>query len=111
MRGMRLLGFVCAAVVVLGGCAKREGSASPARTVEAPPPASSPLSKVQVGMSTREVENLLGAPTDENAYVTGKAFIPWHFGPDHTRRAYFYKGMGRVVFKQTGAFSGNYQVM
>src|SRR5947199_6839855 len=30
------------------------------------PPASSPLAKVEVGMTPREVENLLGPPTDEN---------------------------------------------
>ena len=31
------------------------------------------------------------------AYVTGKAFIPFYFAPDRARRAYFYRGLGRVV--------------
>src|SRR5437667_4648340 len=34
------------------------------------------IAKVEVGMTPREVENLLGPPTDETQYVTGKAFHP-----------------------------------
>jgi hypothetical protein len=56
-------------------------------------------------MSPREVEAILGPPNDENAYVTGKAFIPWYFGRDRWRRAYFYKGMGRVVFAGSGGWN------
>ena len=90
----------------LGACAHREPAPDrPTRVVGTPPPANSPLAKVQVGMSPREVENLIGPPTDENAYTTGKAFIPWYFGRDRWRRAYFYKGMGRVVFAGSGGFS------
>jgi hypothetical protein len=112
MRGVISVVGVSLLVAGLGACARSGGgAAAPARAPIAAPPANSKLAKVQEGMSTREVENLLGAPTDENAYVTGKAFIPWHFGPDHTRRAYYYKGLGRVVFKQAGAFSGDYRVM
>jgi hypothetical protein len=74
------------------------------------PPADSPLAKVQIGMSPREVENLLGPPTDENQYVTGKAFIPFYFGEDRWRRAYFYRGLGRVVFAGGGGFSMNASV-
>jgi len=110
-----LLAIVCVLALGIGACARKSGDgASPAKAAaatETPPPANSPLAKIQVGMSTREVENILGPPTDENAYVTGKAFIPYHFGPDHSRRAYFYKGLGRVVFRQSGAYSANYQVL
>jgi hypothetical protein len=100
--------------VGLTACAKREPepapvSAPPARTA-APPPAKSKLAKVQVGMSPREVENILGPPTDESAYVTGKAFIPFYYGKDRWRRAYFYKGVGRVVFAGSGGFSQNAHV-
>jgi hypothetical protein len=110
----RTIGSVLVVGLVLGAgaCARNEGEgARPAARTVVPPPAGSPLAKVQTGMSTREVENLIGPPGDEKTYITGKAFIPWHFGPDHSRRAYYYKGMGRVIFSQAGAFSGDYTVM
>jgi hypothetical protein len=91
-------------VVGVAACAKRAPEAAPEQKF-APPPASSPLAKVQVGMSAREVETILGPPQDENAYMTGKAFIPFFYGRDRWRRAYFYKGLGRVVFAGSGGFS------
>jgi len=94
----------------LGACARREPEPEPARAVTPPPPANSKLAKVKVGMTPREVENILGPPTDENAYVTGKAFIPFYYGEDRWRRAYFYKGVGRVVFAGSGGFSQNARV-
>jgi hypothetical protein len=90
--------------MALAACARRAPESAPPRAT-ALPPADSPLAKVQLGMSPREVENLLGPPNDENVYVTGKAFIPWYFGRDRWRRAYFYKGLGRVVFAGRGGFS------
>jgi hypothetical protein len=78
--------------------------------IATPPPAGSPLAKVQVGMSARDVEAILGPPSDENAYMTGKAFIPFFYGRDRWRRAYFYKGVGRVVFAGGGGFSQNARV-
>ena len=61
-------------------------------------------------MSERDVEDLLGRPTDQNAYVTGKAFVPFYFGPDAARVAYFYKGLGRVVFAAGGPYSRTLRV-
>jgi hypothetical protein len=94
----------------LGGCAKREpapatqhAANAPAATV--PVPASSPLSKIKVGMTEQEVREILGPPTGENEYVSGKAFIPFYYGPDRSRRGYFYKGMGRVVFSGGSGFN------
>ena len=95
----------------LGACARREPEpAPPPERAATPPPANSKLAKVQRGMSPREVENILGPPNDESAYVTGKAFIPFYYGADQWRRAYFYKGVGRVVFVGTGGFSQNAKV-
>lgn len=74
------------------------------------PPADSPLAKVKAGMRPREVEAILGPPDDENAYITGKAFIPYYYGRDRARQAYFYKGVGRVVFQGSGGFGQNYSV-
>ena len=92
----------------LGGCAHRapaESAAAKESAVSTPVPPDSPLAKVKVGMSEQEVREALGPPTQENEYVTGKAFIPWYFGPDRSRRAYFYKGMGRVVFSGGSGFN------
>lgn len=74
------------------------------------PPADSKLAQVKAGMRPREVEQILGPPDDENAYITGKMFIPWYFGRDRSRQAYFYKGVGRVVFQGAGGFGQNYTV-
>ena len=69
-----------------------------------PPPPSSPLAKVKEGMGMKEVSDLLGQPTDQNQYATGKAFIPWYFGDDVSRIEWHYKGIGRVVFTGGGAW-------
>jgi hypothetical protein len=81
-----------------------ERAAPPAAAWPAPP-ADSPLAKVQLGMTPQEVQTLLGVPSDQNAYVTGKAFIPFYYGRDRHRIAYFYKGLGRVVFAGGGGFN------
>ena len=110
---MHMRWLVVVAVVAtmgLGGCAKKSSppAAQPAASApaaSAPAPASSPLSKIKVGMSEQEVREILGPPTGENEYVSGKAFIPFYYGPDRTRRGYFYKGMGRVVFAGGSGFN------
>ena len=109
MMTMRRLSVIILAGVLAAGvvaCTKRSPEPSePTRAHYTPPPTDSKLAKVQVGMSPREVQNVMGAPDDENAYVTGKAFIPWYFGRDRTRTAYFYKNQGRVVFAGTGGWA------
>ena len=50
------------------------------------PVANSKFSKLQIGMSIKQVTDLTGEPTDQGAYVTGKAFIPFFFGADRYRR-------------------------
>jgi hypothetical protein len=106
MRRLAVAVLVGTMAVGLAACAKDGPSPEDSAVRATPPPAGSPLAKVQVGMSQREVENLIGAPQDENAYVTGKAFIPWYYGGDRHRVAYYYKGMGRVIFAGGGGFSG-----
>lgn len=75
-----------------------------------PAPPDSPLAKVTAGMHPREVEAILGPPDGESAYVTGKAFIPFYYGRDRSRQAYFYKAVGRVVFQGAGGFGQHYTV-
>ncbi len=75
----------------LGACSRQTSNAAPASSGSAdvavgiPAPPSSPLSKVQLGMHKKQVQDILGSPTDENSYPTGKAWIPFYFGNDARR--------------------------
>jgi hypothetical protein len=66
------------------------------------PAAGSKFSKIKPGMYSKEVTDLIGQPTDQKAYQTGKAFIPFHFGRDNYRVAYLYKGEGELTFSGGG---------
>ncbi len=78
--------------------ASSSGAAAPAK----PPkgvaaPAGHKLSKVTVGMKPPQVKEILGEPTSENTYMTGKMWIPFYYGPTH-QTDWKYQGQGRVVF-------------
>jgi hypothetical protein len=62
------------------------------------------FTQVKIGMSRAEVQSIVGAPTDQGAYVTGKAWIPWYFGSDRYRHEFAYKGQGRLIFAGSGGF-------
>ncbi len=78
--------------------ASSAGSAAPAKPPKGvAPPAGHKLAKVAVGMTPAQVKEILGEPTNQTTYMTGKAWIPWYFGPTH-QTDFKYKGVGRVVF-------------
>jgi hypothetical protein len=66
----------------------------------------SPFSKLQIGMPLQQVIDTAGHPTDQGAYITGKAFIPFYFGSDRYRFEYVYKGQGRLIF--AGGSAGDF---
>jgi hypothetical protein len=66
------------------------------------PAPGSKFSKLQDGMYEKEVIDLIGPPTDQTSYQTGKAFIPFHFGGDNYRTAFRYKGEGELTFSGGG---------
>ena len=70
------------------------------------PAANSRFTKLKIGMSEKEVTDLLGKATDEGGYVTGKAFIPFYFGSDRLRYEMVYKGEGRLILAQ-GSMGGS----
>jgi len=70
------------------------------------PAPGSKFTKLQIGMSMRQVADLAGRPTDEGAYMTGKAWIPFYFGSDRHRYEMVYKGQGRLIF--AGGSLGDY---
>jgi hypothetical protein len=62
-----------------------------------PAPASK-FPKLEIGMGIKEVTDIAGQPSDQGAYMTGKAWIPFYFGGDRHRFEMVYKGQGRLVF-------------
>jgi hypothetical protein len=56
-------------------------------------------------MGIKQVMDIAGPPTDQGAYITGKAFIPFYFGSDRSRFELLYKGRGRLIF--AGGSVGN----
>ncbi len=108
-----LIGFLA----VLGGCATSGGSGEAGSSAEATgkprgvaPPAGSPLSKVELGMSDTDVRKAIGEPTSSHSYMTGKSWIPFYYGTDTTRSEWQYKGQGRVVFSRN-QYTGGLKVI
>ncbi len=62
------------------------------------PAPGSKFTQLQIGMPMKQVTDLVGQPTDQGAYITAKAFIPFFFGGDKHRYEMAYKGQGRLVF-------------
>jgi hypothetical protein len=94
-----------------GGGNASDSSATPAEKSQySDAPAGSPLAKVELGMNDAEVRKILGDPDDSNAYMTGKAWIPFYYGPDTHRSDWMYKSQGRVVFSRN-RWSGSMKVI
>ncbi len=73
------------------------------------PAGNSRFTRLRIGMPQQQVIDLVGQPTDQGAYLTGKAFIPFYHGSDRTRYEMIYKGQGRLIFSnQAGFGSGHY---
>jgi hypothetical protein len=68
------------------------------------------FTKLKIGMSYAEATDLVGRPTDEGMYVTGKMFIPFHFGSDKARWEGAYKGQGRLIFSHETFGTGRYLI-
>ena len=98
---------------LLSGCTSDDSAAAPAKPAArrrprprsprpskgAAAPAGSKLSKVENNMSPEQVQEIMGAPSGQASYPTGKTFNPYNFGNDSGNRVeYKYKGQGRVVF-------------
>ena len=89
-------------LVSLSGCASNGGDSAAAKEiVYSDAPAGSKLSKVALDSNDAAVRKIMGDPDSSNAYMTGKAFIPFYYGPDTHRTDWMYKGQGRVVFSRT----------
>ncbi len=74
--------------------------ATPEATAPArqPIPASSPLAKVQQGMTDMEVLQIMGEPDYRGQHATGMQWMPYYFGSDTNRIEFWYRSKGVVVF-------------
>ncbi|HTU64647.1 MAG TPA: outer membrane protein assembly factor BamE [Steroidobacteraceae bacterium] len=89
---------------------------APAPAAAAPAAAATPgtvdLTKIQVGMSQQQVNDLLGPPTAQTQRQTGKQWQPFNYGArDLQRMMYHYKGVGRVEFSLKSAYEGVFRVI
>ena len=65
----------------------------------------SEFSALKIGMSKRQVEDLVGMPADHKIRQTSKAWIPiaGAFSQDQYRFEAYYKGAGRLVYARNGS--------
>lgn len=87
-----------------------EGAATAMEESTKKPAPGTKLARVTAGMSEAQVVEILGAPTTQQNYVTGKAWMPFYYGPDTSRLDYRYKGVGIVVFTRN-RYSGTTEVI
>lgn len=69
------------------------------------PAPKSKFAKLRIGMTPEEVEKLIGRADDTDSHITGKVFIPFHFGGDKRRLEAFYKREGQLTFSNTNNFA------
>ena len=62
------------------------------------PPADSNFARIKPGMSFKDALAVLGKPTSERAFCSGKHHIPFYFARDRAYTEYYYQGQGLVVF-------------
>lgn len=72
------------------------------------PAAGTTFTKLRIGMSRQQAMDAAGPPTDQGAYITGKAWIPFYFGSDRARWEMAYKGKGRLIFSQNAGFGTDF---
>ena len=109
-RNSRLVVLSTLLIAALVGLACAKGGGGKAAAPEMPPPEGSPLANVEISMNDTQVRQIMGEPNDANAYMTGKSWIPYYYGPDTTRTDWMYYGTGRVVFSRN-RYSGGLKVI
>ena len=62
------------------------------------PPADHPFGKLKIGMTYDEAIAIVGKPSSESSWCTGKQHIPFYFGNDKGRAQAIFKGVGKLEF-------------
>jgi hypothetical protein len=105
--GMNERGEVVDSTKVESGHGKKvKGLGGTEGEITGKPAAKGKFGKLEIGMSMKQVTDLIGQPTDSGAYMTGKAWIPFYFGSDRHRYEMTYKNQGRLIF--AGGSIGNF---
>lgn len=92
-------GLLFAASPLFAADAPKEEAAEP--VIVGNPPPDSPFGKLKIGMKYEEVIAIVGKPTSESAWCTGKQNIPFYFGDDRGRAEAHFKGQGKLDFNAT----------
>lgn len=89
------------------GAAAEQKVVTPEGEIVGTPAPNSKFAKLKLGMSRKQVTDLIGFPSDQNIRPSGKAFIPFYYGEDRTETLYYYKSEGSLLFggqKLTGIY-------
>ena len=89
---------------------ERQQTAAPEEPRARRPIPGTPLARIELGMAEAQVIDILGEPTSQESYMTGKAWIPYYYGPDTSRLDYKYENVGIVVFGRN-RYSGKTRVI
>ena len=81
--------------------ARKEAPPAEAEIVGKPAPGSK-FARLKIGMTLAQVEKAIGRPARQWTHPTGKASIPFYFGPDRWVIQYSYKGEGVLTFNSGG---------
>lgn len=66
--------------------------------IKGQPDPKSKFNKLEIGMGSNEVMDLVGLPTDQSSHGTGKFYIPFYHGSGKMEAWHYYKGEGRLLF-------------
>ena len=80
----------------------KKAEAAPEGDVVGTPAKGSKFAKLKLGMTHVEVQKLIGQPAKEWHHPTGKASIPFYFGPDRWVLQSSYKKEGVLTFNYGG---------
>ena len=82
--------------------AQKAAPAAPEGEIVGKPASGSKFAKLKLGMTLKQVEKLIGPPTQQWQRPTGKMAIPFYFGPDRWVMEYSYKKEGLLTFNYGG---------
>ena len=74
------------------------GTAPAAPVIVGNPPADHPFGKLKIGMTYDDAIAIVGKPSSESSWCTGKQHIPFYFGNDKGRAQAIFKGIGKLEF-------------
>lgn len=96
-----LFALVSCLIIGLAACAsntsRTQSTPEPQKPSTVVPPTSK-FSKLEIGMARAQVHEKIGTASDFKVIASGKAWIPFYYGPDRTRTIDYYKKEGRLVY-------------